>query len=141
MKKIIKASAGTGKTYSLALEYIKELILGTDFRKIYVMTFTKKATSEIRERVLLFLEEISEGTEAGDEILENIRKSDPGLTVNQEKMKIILGLRLLDTGIPYFNDSRVEKLFGNGLLKKENNRIILTKKGVMLANEVFVEFI
>ena len=89
MKKIIKASAGTGKTYSLALEYIKELILGTDFRKIYVMTFTKKATSEIRERVLLFLEEISEGTEAGDEILENIRKSDPGLTVNQEKMKII----------------------------------------------------
>ena len=89
MKKIIKASAGTGKTYSLALEYIKELILGTDFRKIYVMTFTKKATSEIRERVLLFLEEISEGTEAGDEILENIRKSDPGLTVNKEKMKII----------------------------------------------------
>ena len=89
MKKIIKASAGTGKTYSLALEYIKELILGTDFRKIYVMTFTKKATFEIRERVLLFLEEISEGTEAGDEILENIRKSDPGLTVNQEKMKII----------------------------------------------------
>ncbi len=89
MKKIIKASAGTGKTYSLALEYIKELILGTDFRKIYVMTFTKKATSEIRERVLLFLGEISEETETGNEILENIRKSDPAITVNHEKMKII----------------------------------------------------
>ena len=90
MKKIIKASAGTGKTYSLALEYIKELILGTDFRKIYVMTFTKKATSEIRERVLLFLGEISEETETGNEILENIRKSDPAITVNREKMKIII---------------------------------------------------
>ena len=89
MKKIIKASAGTGKTYSLALEYIKELILGTDFRKIYVMTFTKKATSEIRERVLLFLVEIAEGTEAGNEILENIKKTEPELTVNREKMKII----------------------------------------------------
>lgn len=79
MKKIIKASAGTGKTYSLALEYIKELILGTDFRKIYVMTFTKKATSEIRERVLLFLVEIAEGTEAGNEILENIKKQSRSL--------------------------------------------------------------
>ena len=67
--------------------------------------------------------------------LENVDRAE------KEKMEIILGLRLLDTGIPYFNDSRVEKLFGNGLLKKENNRIILTKKGVMLANEVFVEFI
>ena len=27
----------------------------------------------------------------------------------REKMGIILGLRLLETGIPYFDDSRVEK--------------------------------
>ena len=59
----------------------------------------------------------------------------------KEKMKIILGLRLLDTGTEYFIDSRVEKLIENGLLEKTGDRIILTKRGIMLANEVFVEFI
>ncbi len=59
----------------------------------------------------------------------------------REKMGIILGLRLLETGIPYFDDSRVEKLLENGLLKREKEKITLTGKGVMLANEVFVEFI
>ena len=56
-------------------------------------------------------------------------------------MRIILGLRLLDTGTLYLNDSRVEKLIKDGLLEKKEDRMILTKKGIMLANEVFVEFI
>ena len=127
MKKIIKASAGTGKTYSLALEYIKELILGTDFRKIYVMTFTKKATSEIRERVLLFLEEISEGTEAGDEILENIRKSDPGLTVNQEKMKIIYKDII-------YNKDKIKIYTIDSFIKIIFDRIIAEKKHIYTYN-------
>ena len=127
MKKIIKASAGTGKTYSLALEYIKELILGTDFRKIYVMTFTKKATSEIRERVLLFLEEISEGTEAGDEILENIRKSDPGLTVNQEKMKIIYKDII-------YNKDKIKIYTIDSFIKIIFDRIVAEKKHIYTYN-------
>ena len=89
MKKIIKASAGTGKTYSLALEYIKELIMGTDFRKIYVMTFTKKATSEIRERVLSFLEEIANETETVKEIIKNINGIDNNSILELDKMKKI----------------------------------------------------
>ncbi len=54
---IITASAGTGKTYRLALEYIRILLdnyrKGTDFSldNILVLTFTRKATAEIRERV------------------------------------------------------------------------------------------
>lgn len=67
--------------------------------------------------------------------LENIDETE------KEKMRIILGLRLLDTGTLYFNDSRVEKLIKDGLLEKKEDRMILTKKGIMLANEVFVEFI
>ena len=59
----------------------------------------------------------------------------------KEKMGIILGLRLLDTGTEYFSDERVDRLIKNGLLNRKENRIMLTKKGVMLANEVFVEFI
>lgn len=54
--KIISASAGTGKTYRLSLEYITLLLRyerHPDFSldNILVITFTRKATAEIRERI------------------------------------------------------------------------------------------
>lgn len=58
MKRIIKASAGTGKTYRLSLEYLYSLNCGIDFKEILVMTFTKKATAEIKERVVEFLGDV-----------------------------------------------------------------------------------
>lgn len=57
-KTVIKASAGTGKTYRLSLEYIYHLLSGINFRDIVVITFTKKATSEIKDRIFKFIEEI-----------------------------------------------------------------------------------
>jgi ATP-dependent exoDNAse (exonuclease V) beta subunit len=52
--KLYKASAGSGKTYTLALEYIKELLLGgaANYRHILAVTFTKDATGEMKERIL-----------------------------------------------------------------------------------------
>ena len=52
--KLYKASAGSGKTYTLALEYIKELLLGgvDTYRHILAVTFTKDATGEMKERIL-----------------------------------------------------------------------------------------
>ena len=106
--------------------------------------------------------------------------------IEREKLKNMLGLRLIQEGIEYFEDEKVEKLIKNGLLEKfamkkiekeefkinknkknidlkekkikinsENNvfftgkiwenaykmRLRLTKKGMLLANDVFVEFI
>ncbi len=58
MNKILKASAGTGKTYRLSLEYVASLLQGKNFAEIAVMTFTRKATAEIRERVIEHLEDI-----------------------------------------------------------------------------------
>lgn len=57
-KIVLKASAGTGKTYRLSIEFIAELLKGRAYDEILVLTFTKKATGEIRERVLEFIEEI-----------------------------------------------------------------------------------
>ena len=71
---ILKASAGTGKTYRLSLEYIASLIQGVDFKDILVMTFTKKATSEIKERILKFLREICENKEEKIDIEKNLKK-------------------------------------------------------------------
>lgn len=56
--KIINASAGTGKTYTMAIEYLKALNRGIKYEEIQVITFTKKATAEIKERVLQFLSDI-----------------------------------------------------------------------------------
>ena len=56
---VLKASAGTGKTYRLSLEFIANLIKETDYRNIVVMTFTKKATAEIKERIYDFLYQIA----------------------------------------------------------------------------------
>jgi ATP-dependent exoDNAse (exonuclease V) beta subunit len=56
VKKIITASAGTGKTYRLSLEFLGLIYLYNSFQEftydqILVITFTKKATAEIRERI------------------------------------------------------------------------------------------
>ncbi len=60
MIQIVKASAGSGKTYTLAREYIKLLLKSTEaaaYRHILAVTFTNKATDEMKRRILdeLFL--------------------------------------------------------------------------------------
>ncbi|MCM4150423.1 ATP-dependent helicase [Arenibacter sp. N53] len=53
--KIYNASAGSGKTYTLAKEYLK-IILSSDFNKNYrsilAITFTNKAVNEMKQRIL-----------------------------------------------------------------------------------------
>lgn len=59
----------------------------------------------------------------------------------KEKLKYILGLRMLNKGVEYIKDKRTDDLIEKGLLLKSNNRIYLTSKGILLSNEVFVEYI
>ena len=49
--KVVLASAGTGKTYSLTNQYLRLLFLNEDPGKILATTFTRKAAGEIRDRV------------------------------------------------------------------------------------------
>ncbi len=50
--RVIRASAGTGKTFALSTRYIKLLSAGADPREILATTFTRKAAGEILERIL-----------------------------------------------------------------------------------------
>lgn len=53
---LYKASAGSGKTYTLAKEYIKILAINPyDYNKILAVTFTKKATAEMKTRIIEYL--------------------------------------------------------------------------------------
>ena len=55
MLQLMKASAGSGKTYSLARQYISLLLESDDryaYRHILAVTFTNKATDEMKNRIL-----------------------------------------------------------------------------------------
>ncbi len=58
---VCRASAGTGKTYTLAAYYVGLLLSGEDYRSILAITFTNKATAEMSERIIGYLHEIAEG--------------------------------------------------------------------------------
>ncbi|MCO6453747.1 MAG: UvrD-helicase domain-containing protein [Pirellulaceae bacterium] len=54
-RRVIRASAGTGKTYQLSGHYLRLLDAGAAGEQILATTFTRKAAGEILERVLLRL--------------------------------------------------------------------------------------
>lgn len=63
---VYNASAGSGKTFTLVKEYLKVVLTTEDrfvFQKILAITFTNKAASEMKERVLDNLQHFSEGKE------------------------------------------------------------------------------
>ena len=76
---IYRSSAGSGKTYTLALSFIALALKGDRYgyqdyyRKILAITFTNKAASEMKERVLEYLESLSK-KEDKDEILDWLKK-------------------------------------------------------------------
>ncbi len=54
--KIYKASAGSGKTYTLTNEYVKLLAQNSDnYKHTLAVTFTKMATAEMKDRILRLL--------------------------------------------------------------------------------------
>lgn len=63
---VYNASAGSGKTFTLVKEYLKVVLKSDDrfvFQKILAITFTNKAASEMKERVVDNLQLFSEGEE------------------------------------------------------------------------------
>ena len=66
MIRIVKASAGSGKTYRLALEYIRLLLSSRErlaYRSILAVTFTNKATDEMKRRIVKELHVLSRDPE------------------------------------------------------------------------------
>ena len=57
---VYRASAGSGKTFTLAVEYIRLLIENPyNYKNILAVTFTNKATSEMKERLITKLHALS----------------------------------------------------------------------------------
>lgn len=93
---IYRASAGSGKTYRLAAEYITQLIRTPEsYSRILAVTFTNKATNEMKERILRELLTLTKGEESsiGNEIAETLSISKDELRF---KAKRALSLILHD---------------------------------------------
>ncbi len=62
---IYKASAGSGKTFSLTLHYIQLVLQApSNYQRILAVTFTNKATAEMKERILHVLQGLA--TDSGE---------------------------------------------------------------------------
>lgn len=56
---IYKSSAGSGKTYTLVKEFLKLVLLNPEsYRNILAVTFTNKATDEMKQRIVSTLDEL-----------------------------------------------------------------------------------
>ena len=55
--KVGRASAGSGKTFTLTIEYVSLLIDNPDnYKHILAVTFTNKATNEMKTRIVAALQ-------------------------------------------------------------------------------------
>ncbi|MEJ8616310.1 RecB-like helicase [Helicobacter pylori] len=71
----LKASAGSGKTFALSVRFLALLFKGANPSEILTLTFTKKATAEMKERILDYLKILQkENLESGKEKSKNILK-------------------------------------------------------------------
>ena len=60
--KILNASAGSGKTYQLAYKYVRDVIDQPGlYRHILAVTFTNKATEEMKSRILKEIHALASG--------------------------------------------------------------------------------
>ena len=81
---VLEANAGSGKTFSLVSRYLNLLFLGVPPKKIFALTFAKKATKEMFDRVLHSLQ----NPHTSGEILEIAKKmnlSDIEIELQTEK--------------------------------------------------------
>ncbi len=73
---IYKASAGSGKTFTLAVEYISLLAVDpTAYRNILAVTFTNKATAEMKQRILSTLYGMAQGLKSADDYMDAVLKN------------------------------------------------------------------
>ncbi|MEN2281068.1 UvrD-helicase domain-containing protein [Algoriphagus sp. SE2] len=83
---IYKSSAGSGKTYTLTLEYLKLALQNPYvFRHILAVTFTNKATQEMKERILEELKrlriQVNPGEKMDLELMNSLNVDESGLMV------------------------------------------------------------
>ena len=108
---IYKASAGSGKTFTLAVEYIKLLVKNPScYRNILAVTFTNKATEEMKMRILSQLYGIWKQLPDSDIYLHRIMATT-GLPADTVSQRAGEALHLLLHNYNYFRVETIDSFF------------------------------
>ena len=91
MLTIYRASAGTGKTHVLTGEYLQILFSGIDMHtKILSVTFTNKATDEMKKRIITELHRLSSGLPSDYLTLLIAKYQKPEEVIRQQARNILI---------------------------------------------------
>ncbi len=110
--KIYKASAGSGKTFTLALEYIKLLVDNPSiYRNILAVTFTNKATGEMKERILSKLYGVAYMLPDSNDYLDKLLECMPEKSKEEIAKRARLALRLILHDYGHFRIQTIDAFF------------------------------
>ncbi|MBN7812822.1 UvrD-helicase domain-containing protein [Algoriphagus sp. H41] len=109
---LYKSSAGSGKTYTLTLEYLKLALQSprSAYKQILAVTFTNKATQEMKERILQVLERLGKEVRPG-EFLDGELMKALDLTPAQLQARARETLLHILHGYGYFAVSTIDSFF------------------------------
>ena len=108
---VYKASAGSGKTFTLATEYIRLLVENPQsYRNILAVTFTNKATEEMKMRILSQLYGIWKELPESDNYLTNIQERT-GLEPRIIRERSGMALSNLTHNYNYFRVETIDTFF------------------------------
>lgn len=109
--KILKASAGSGKTYRLSKAY-RDLVLSSqdpfEYRHILAVTFTNKATAEMKKRILKDLNEDARTNPKAREVLVNILHDYGSFSISTIDKFFQRTLKAFSREIGQFADYQIE---------------------------------
>lgn len=116
--KLYRASAGSGKTYTLSLEFLKLLVRNPEsYKNILAVTFTNKATAEMQTRIMSDLYTIINDLDAG--LLANLMNGlaadrlpdEPVLTEEDVRKNARLALNKILHDYSRFQISTIDSFF------------------------------
>ena len=135
---VYKASAGSGKTFTLATEYIRLLVENPQsYRTILAVTFTNKATEEMKTRILSQLYGIWKQLPESDRYLAAIQKKT-GLPPETISERAGQGLANLLHNYNYFRVETIDTFF-QSVLRNMARELDLTTNLRIGLNDVQVE--
>ncbi len=135
--KIINSSAGSGKTFKLAIEYISKLLISRNdehFKSMLALTFTNKASAEMKDRILLYLSK--KDYKSKNAVMKEI-SIRTGLNESSIKEKSSTILEKILYNYSYYHIITIDS-FTNNIIKTENP----DKKDdsiVELDNRIYIE--
>ena len=134
---VVRASAGSGKTYRLVLRYLECALYDGDkraFGKILALTFTNKAAAEMKERILEDLKLLADG--GGDKLSElkkNLELSEEVLIARAKSLHREMLHRYSDISVMTIDSfvNRLVRTFARDLALEQDFRIELNSDQVI----------